>query len=185
MTPNPEQDRELTPGQLSERSGAAVSALHYYEREGLISSRRTAGNQRRYPRHMLRRVAFIRISQQLGIPLRDIRAALATLPPDRAPSREEWAQLSAGWRQVLDERIEQMERLRDDLDGCIGCGCLSLTRCSLYNSRDSLAAEGAGPRLLLTRQRRDASRRQQVTDLSAVPADVSPDPDCAVPPVDA
>ena len=142
---------ELTPAQLSARSGVAVSALHYYEAEGLISSRRTAGNQRRYARHTLRRVAFIRASSRLGIPLRDIRTALATLPPDRAPTREDWARLSAGWRQVLDDRIEGMLRLRDQLDGCIGCGCLSLTSCSLYNTRDVLSAEGTGPRLLMRR----------------------------------
>lgn len=147
--------QELTPAQLSSRSGVAVSALHYYEAEGLISSRRTAGNQRRYARHTLRRVAFIRVSSQLGIPLRDIRTALDTLPPDRAPTRQDWARLSAGWRQVLEDRIDGMLRLRDQLDGCIGCGCLSLTSCSLYNSRDVLSVEGAGPRLLM---RRDAGK---------------------------
>lgn len=151
---------DLTPGQLSARSGVAVSALHYYEAEGLISSRRTAGNQRRYARHTLRRVAFIRVSSQLGIPLRDIRAALDTLPPDRAPTRSDWALLSAGWRQVLEDRIDGMLRLRDQLDGCIGCGCLSFTSCSLYNSQDVLAAEGTGPRLLLSRERAPEQPRQ-------------------------
>jgi MerR family redox-sensitive transcriptional activator SoxR len=139
---------ELTPGQLAARSGVAVSALHFYEREGLIRSRRTAGNQRRYPRETLRRVAFIRVSQRVGIPLAEIRAALDTLPEGRTPSREDWASLSARWRNNLDRRIEQLVRLRDDLTGCIGCGCLSLDRCALANPHDRLAAQGPGPRLL-------------------------------------
>ena len=115
---------ELTPGELAERSGVAVSALHFYEREGLIASRRTAGNQRRYRRETLRRVAFVRASQRVGIPLATIRAALETLPEGRAPSRADWEALSAGWRADLDRRIEQLVRLRDQLTGCIGCGCL-------------------------------------------------------------
>src|SRR5215217_3051313 len=106
---------ELTPGELAERSGVAVSALHFYERQGLIQSRRTEGNQRRYPRETLRRIAFIRVSQRVGIPLADIRAALDTLPNDRAPGREEWAKLSSRWRHELDQRIEQLVRLRDEL----------------------------------------------------------------------
>jgi MerR family redox-sensitive transcriptional activator SoxR len=147
MTPGA-TSAELTPAQLAARSGVAVSALHFYERQGLIRSRRTTGNQRRYAREMLRRVAFIRISQRVGIPLAQIRAALDTLPDGRTPTREDWERLSALWRADLDRRIAQLVRLRDDLSGCIGCGCLSLDRCALYNPEDALAREGAGPRLL-------------------------------------
>lgn len=143
------QHTELTPGELSERSGAAVSALHFYEKEGLIASRRTSGNQRRYARHTLRRVAFIRTSQQLGIPLRDIKAALDALPPDKAPTKADWARLSARWRDQLDARIEQLQRLRDNLTGCIGCGCLSLKTCRLNNPGDVLGGDGPGPRRFL------------------------------------
>jgi MerR family redox-sensitive transcriptional activator SoxR len=139
---------ELAPAQLAARSGVAISALHFYERQGLIRSRRTSGNQRRYPRAMLRRVAFIRVSQRVGIPLEDIRAALDTLPEGRTPTREDWERLSELWRTDLDRRIEQLVRLRDDLSGCIGCGCLSLDRCTLFNPQDKLGGEGPGPRLL-------------------------------------
>ena len=139
---------ELTPGELAARSGVAVSALHFYERQGLIRSRRTAGNQRRYPRETLRRVAFVRVSQRVGIPLAEIRAVLDTLPAGRTPGRKEWATLSARWRDDLDRRIEQLVRLRDDLTDCIGCGCLSLDRCALANPDDELGDQGPGPRLL-------------------------------------
>jgi MerR family redox-sensitive transcriptional activator SoxR len=135
---------ELTPGDLSHRSGVAVSALHFYEREGLIVSRRTSGNQRRYARETLRRVAFIRMSQRLGIPLARIRDALATLPTNRVPTSKDWARLSAGWRTDLDERILHLQRLRDNLAGCIGCGCLSLKTCILTNPGDVLADHGPG-----------------------------------------
>ncbi|WP_422745072.1 redox-sensitive transcriptional activator SoxR [Mycobacterium sp. WMMD1722] len=135
---------ELTPSEMAVRSGVAVSALHFYEREGLISSRRTAGNQRRYARETLRRVAFIRMSQRLGIPLARISAALATLPSDRVPTTKDWAKLSAGWRADLDERILHLQRLRDNLAGCIGCGCLSLKTCVLTNPGDVLAEHGPG-----------------------------------------
>lgn len=135
---------ELTPGELSHRSGVAVSALHFYEREGLIVSRRTSGNQRRYARETLRRVAFIRMSQRLGIPLVRIRDALATLPNDRVPTSKDWARLSAGWRADLDQRITHLERLRDNLAGCIGCGCLSLKTCVLTNPDDVLGQRGPG-----------------------------------------
>jgi MerR family redox-sensitive transcriptional activator SoxR len=135
---------ELTPGELSHRSGVAVSALHFYEREGLIASRRTSGNQRRYARETLRRVAFIRMSQRLGIPLARIREALATLPADRVPTSKDWARLSAGWRADLDERIVHLQRLRDNLAGCIGCGCMSLKTCLLTNPGDVLAGSGPG-----------------------------------------
>jgi MerR family redox-sensitive transcriptional activator SoxR len=129
---------------MSRRSGVAVSALHFYEREGLISSRRTSGNQRRYPRDTLRRVAFIRMSQRLGIPLGRIREALAMLPTGRVPTSKDWARLSAGWRDDLDERILHMQRLRDNLAGCIGCGCMSLKTCALSNPDDTLAERGPG-----------------------------------------
>ncbi|MDZ4264355.1 MAG: redox-sensitive transcriptional activator SoxR [Mycobacterium sp.] len=135
---------ELTPGEMSVRSGVAVSALHFYEREGLIASRRTTGNQRRYSRETLRRVAFIRMSQRLGIPLSRIRDALSTLPSDRIPTSKDWARLSAGWRQDLDDRIVHLQRLRDNLTGCIGCGCLSLKVCALANPGDTLAGQGPG-----------------------------------------
>ena len=140
-----EWPQELTPGEMSVRSGVAVSALHFYEREGLITSRRTGGNQRRYTRETLRRVAFIRMSQRLGIPLSRIRDALATLPSDRVPTSKDWARLSAGWRDDLDQRIVHLQRLRDNLTGCIGCGCLSLKVCALANPGDVLAGEGPGP----------------------------------------
>lgn len=140
---------ELTPGQLAERSGVAVSTLHFYEREGLIHSRRTEGNQRRYRRETLRRVAFIRVSQRVGIPLAEIRKALDTLPEGRTPRRDDWERISALWRDDLDARIEQLTRLRDQLTTCIGCGCLSLDTCALSNPHDELGALGPGPRRLL------------------------------------
>ncbi|MFC4562938.1 redox-sensitive transcriptional activator SoxR [Nocardiopsis mangrovi] len=143
------KSKELTVGQIAERSGVAVSALHFYEREGLIRSRRTAGNQRRFQRDTLRRIAFIRVSQRVGIPLSRIREALAELPDERTPTREDWARLSEKWRDKLDARIRMLERLRDDLTGCIGCGCLSLELCVLSNPYDELAKEGPGPRRLL------------------------------------
>ncbi|MEH1059271.1 redox-sensitive transcriptional activator SoxR [Micromonospora sp. CPCC 206171] len=141
----------LTIGQLSTRSGVAPSALRYYERLGLIRAERTGGNQRRYPRTELRRVAFIRISQQVGISLEEIREALDSLPASRTPTPDDWAALSRVWRERLDEKIRLLGKLRDDLDGCIGCGCLSLQRCTLYNPGDSLAGEGPGARLVLPR----------------------------------
>jgi len=140
--------KELTPGQLSERSGVAVSALHFYEREGLIVSRRTSGNQRRYQRDTLRRVAFIRIPQRVGIPLSENRKALATLPGGGTPNPPRVGKLLTGWRRHLDLRIEQLERLRDNLTGCIGCGCLSLEGCALANPHDQLASAGPGARVL-------------------------------------
>ncbi|GID29041.1 redox-sensitive transcriptional activator SoxR [Paractinoplanes brasiliensis] len=139
----------LSIGDFAARSGVAPSALRYYEREGLIRSTRTSGNQRRYERAELRRVAFIRIAQQVGVSLDEIRAALAELPENRTPTRADWARLSDRWRHRLEEKITLMQRLRDDLSGCIGCGCLSLHRCKLINPDDALAAEGTGPRVLL------------------------------------
>lgn len=138
------QPAELTVGQLSGRSGAAVSTLHFYEARGLIHSRRTSGNQRRYSRDTLRRVAFVRAAQRVGMPLKDIAAALAELPDGRVPTRSDWARLSAIWRAALSDRIERLERLRDNLDDCIGCGCLSLDRCALANPDDFMAGYGSG-----------------------------------------
>src|SRR6201992_3284060 len=140
--------KELTVGQLSARSGVAVSALHFYEAEGLITARRTSGNQRRYPREMLRRVAFIRASQRVGIPLARIRTALATLPQERTPTRRDWAPLSAAWREDPDERIRQLQHLRDRLTGCIGCGCLSISARPLAHPGDVLGNDGPRPRPL-------------------------------------
>jgi MerR family redox-sensitive transcriptional activator SoxR len=139
----------LTIGDFSARSGVAPSALRYYEKEGLIRSTRTTGNQRRYQRSELRRVAFIRIAQQVGVSLDEIREALASLPENRTPTKADWSRLSARWRRRLDERIALMERLRDQLTGCIGCGCLSLQRCKLANPGDRLAESGPGARTLL------------------------------------
>ncbi|WP_405782062.1 redox-sensitive transcriptional activator SoxR [Streptomyces sp. NBC_00859] len=144
----PEKIHELTVGQLSARSGAAVSALHFYESKGLISSRRTSGNQRRYTREALRRVAFVRAAQRVGIPLATIRNALAELPDERTPTREDWARLSAAWRSELDGRIAQLGRLRDHLTDCIGCGCLSLENCVLSNPDDVFGNRMTGSRLL-------------------------------------
>ncbi|WP_062208114.1 redox-sensitive transcriptional activator SoxR [Streptomyces sp. NBRC 109706] len=141
--------RELTIGQLAERSGVATSALRFYEEQGLISSRRTSGNQRRYHRDTLRRVAFIRVSQNVGMSLQAIRDALGRLPEGRTPDRADWAEVSAFWRADLDARIRQLTRLRDDLTDCIGCGCLSLESCMLANPYDVCAREGSGPRRLL------------------------------------
>lgn len=139
---------ELSVGEVAERSGVAVSALHYYEAEGLISSRRSAGNQRRYPREVLRRVAFVRASRRVGIPLRRIKSALDQLPEGRTPTRRDWERLSATWRDDLDDRIARLQLLRDNLSGCIGCGCLSLKLCKLTNPDDVLGDEGPGPRRL-------------------------------------
>jgi MerR family redox-sensitive transcriptional activator SoxR len=141
----------LTIGDLAARSGVAQSALRYYERLGLIHASRTGGNQRRYDRAELRRVAFIRIAQQVGVSLDEIKEALASLPANRTPTKADWSRLSARWRHRLDEKIQLMERLRDQLTGCIGCGCLSLKRCTLINPADRLAAAGPGPRTLISK----------------------------------
>ena len=142
-------DETLTIGELAVRSGVAPSALRYYEKLGLIRAARTGGNQRRYERAELRRVAFVRIAQQVGVSLDEIGAALDELPAGRTPNKSDWARLSARWRGRIDQRIALLEGLRDKLDGCIGCGCLSLKRCQLYNPGDRLAATGSGPRILL------------------------------------
>ncbi|PVM88308.1 redox-sensitive transcriptional activator SoxR [Caulobacter radicis] len=148
MSDCPSAFQTLSVGELAKRAGVAVSALHFYEAKGLIRSLRTEGNQRRYPRGMLRRVAVIKVAQRTGMPLNEIKQALAALPDDRAPSQQNWRDLSATWRDDLDARIRRLTQLRDQLDDCIGCGCLSLTACPLRNPDDSLAVQGPGPRLL-------------------------------------
>ena len=140
---------ELSVGEVAERSGVAVSALHFYERKGLIRSHRTGGNQRRYDRDVLRRLAIIRMGQDLGVPLGEIGEQLAALPDGRPANKADWAKLSSRWRDRLNRRITLMTRLRDELTGCIGCGCLSLKTCPLYNRGDALSIEGAGPRRIL------------------------------------
>ena len=138
---------DLSVGQVAARAGVAVSTLHFYEAEGLVESWRTEANHRRYDRRELRRIAVIRMAQQLGIPLAEIREMLAALPRDRAVSKADWQAVSRGWRARLDERITQLEQLRDELEGCIGCGCLSLETCPLYNPSDRRGREGPGPRV--------------------------------------
>jgi len=135
---------ELSVGQMAQRSGVAVSTLHFYETKGLIHSQRTAGNQRRYGRDMLRRIAIIRVAQRVGMPLATILQAFSTLPDGRTPTRKDWERLSAAWREELDERIQKLSQMRDTLDDCIGCGCLSIDRCRLANPGDVLAEDGQG-----------------------------------------
>jgi MerR family transcriptional regulator, redox-sensitive transcriptional activator SoxR len=138
----------LTIGELAARSGAATSALRFYEGKGLLSSDRTAGGHRVYERSTLRRVAFVRAAQRVGLTLDEIRAALDTLPSSRTPTAGDWSRLSKSWQDRLDQRIDELRRLRDELGECIGCGCLSLTTCHLYNPGDQAAALGTGPRYL-------------------------------------
>jgi MerR family redox-sensitive transcriptional activator SoxR len=139
----------LTIGQLSARTGLAVSAIRYYETQGLVSPWRNAGGQRRFDRGDLRRLSFVMIAQQLGFTLPQIRAELDHLPKQRTPTRADWARISKGFRAALDARIEALTRLRDGLDGCIGCGCLSLKTCQLHNHADRAAQKGPGPRYLM------------------------------------
>lgn len=138
----------LTVGEVARRSGVAVSTLHFYESRGLIASFRSSGNQRRFPRGVLRRVAVIKVAQRTGIPLAQIKAALAALPAGRPLGQADWAALSAGWRDDLDARIRQLTALRDQLGDCIGCGCLSIGACPLRNPDDRLSDTGTGPRLI-------------------------------------
>jgi len=142
-------ERWLTIGEVVQRTGVSASALRFYERQGLITSQRTAGAQRRYRRDVLRRVAFIRVAQRVGLSLKEISEALASLPSERVPTKADWARLSRGWRQRVEERILLLEGLRDNLTSCIGCGCLSLRTCALYNRDDRARALGTGPRYLL------------------------------------
>ena len=144
----PENGSWLAPGELARRSGVALSALRFYEQQGLLSAARSPAGQRRYARETLRRVAFIRASQQLGISLAEIRDALQTLPEQRTPTKADWTRLSRRWRARLDARIAALSALRDRLDGCIGCGCLSLKACALWNPDDRLGDEGSGAQRL-------------------------------------
>ena len=146
----PMLDRELSVGALSRRSGLPVSTLHFYEAEGLIHANRTRANHRRYPRATLRRVAVIKVAQRLGLPLAQIREAFAAVPDGRTPTPEDWANLSAVWRDDLDARIAMLTALRDQLGRCIGCGCMSFSRCPLYNPDDELAEAGPGAHRLGT-----------------------------------
>jgi MerR family transcriptional regulator, redox-sensitive transcriptional activator SoxR len=143
----------LSIGRLSERTGVAVSALRYYEKEGLLRADRTDGGQRIYPREVIRRVSFVRIAQQVGLSLDEIREALEALPFDRTPTKRDWARLSSAWRSRLDSQIDSLVRLRDNLTSCIGCGCLSLGACALYNPHDAAASLGTGPRYLVSDDR--------------------------------
>jgi MerR family redox-sensitive transcriptional activator SoxR len=138
----------LTVGEIAKRSGLPVSTIHFWEGKGLIRSTRTDGNQRRFARPELRRIAVIKVGQRAGIPLSEIRDVLDTLPADRALSAKNWAALSNRWKRSLDDRIARLSALRDQLGSCIGCGCLSLDKCWLQNANDKLATQGPGPRLL-------------------------------------
>ena len=140
--------RDLTVGEVAARSGIRVSAVHFYEAKGLIHAARSSGNQRRFARDVLRRIAIIKVAQRAGIPLAVIKQAMDRLPPHRAPDKRDWERLSAGWRDELEQRIARLTRLRDQMTLCIGCGCLSTAHCPLRNPGDALAAEGPGPRLL-------------------------------------
>ena len=138
----------LTIGEVAARSGVATSALRFYEEKGLISSERTSGNQRRYRQAVLRRIAVIRAAQTIGVSLREVRSALEKLPDGRTPNKSDWTRLSRGWRDQLEERIEALEKLKGNLTGCIGCGCLSLRSCSLFNRDDEMASRVDGSSLM-------------------------------------
>ncbi len=157
-------DPMISIGDLAKRAGVAASALRYYEAEGLLSSARSAGGRRYYPRSEMRRVAFIRAGQAVGLTLDEIRAALASLPDKRTPTKEDWERVSRSWRPLLDEKIAAMTRLRDTLSNCIGCGCLSLKACALYNPGDAAKANGSGARYLMGDDATDvmkAAKRQR------------------------
>ncbi|MCW2271699.1 redox-sensitive transcriptional activator SoxR [Pseudomonas sp. JUb96] len=140
--------RSLSVGEVARRSGVAVSTLHFYESKGLIASTRSAGNQRRYPALVLRSIAIIKVAQRTGIPLEEIKSALGRYPPNSKLSAAQWREMSSAWRDSLNARIRTLEALRDSLDDCIGCGCLSLEDCPLRNPGDALGKEGSGPRIL-------------------------------------
>ena len=142
----------LTIGQVAQRAGVSIPTLRYYEQLGLLNSTRNTGNQRRYPRYVLRRLAFIAAAQRVGQSLEEIAHALGTLPEDKAPTRSDWTKLSTPWRKQIARRIQELQALQNTLDGCIGCGCLSLTRCALFNPGDDAALEGAGSRWLRNAQ---------------------------------
>lgn len=151
----------MTIGELGKRAGVATSALRFYEAEGLIDSERTEGNQRRFERETLRRVSVIRAARRLGVPLNEIRAALDSLPDERTPSKKDWRRLSERWSTRIDRQIADLEKLRDDLSGCIGCGCLSLDACALFNPDDGASSLGSGPRYLLGDNSRDVVGKAQ------------------------
>lgn len=139
----------ITIGQLAERTGLSVSAIRYYETQGLVSSERSSGGQRRFLRSDIRRLSFVLIAQQVGFSIEQIRKQMEALPEGRTPNKKDWTRMSRGFRKELDAKIEALNQMRDQLDGCIGCGCLSLTRCALYNPQDRAYRKGAGPRYLM------------------------------------
>jgi MerR family redox-sensitive transcriptional activator SoxR len=139
---------ELSVGEVAARTGLPVSTIHFYEAQGLVTSRRTSGNQRRFSRGVLRLISIIKVAQRTGIPLAAIREALAALPTDRGVTSADWKRMSRNWKTLLDQRIDKLIRLRDQLESCIGCGCLSLKQCPLRNPMDALGDQGSGPRLL-------------------------------------
>ncbi len=141
--------RIFSVGEVAARAGVATSALRFYEANGLIASDRTEAGHRRYAADAMRRVGFIKVAQRVGLSLGEIKAALDSLPSGRTPNRREWAELASSWQPILDERIAMLEAMKDKLDGCIGCGCLSLDTCALYNPDDIAAVHGTGPRYLL------------------------------------
>ena len=155
----------LTVGEVAQRSSFAPSALRYYEHEGLIRSQRTTGGQRRYERNVLRRLAFVRAARNVGLSLDEVRAALDTLPGSRTPTRADWTRLSRAWQRRLDEQIEALTALRDGLDSCIGCGCLSLRRCTMFNPHDEAGRQGPGARYLPVRLRAPAPGAETRTAL--------------------
>lgn len=166
--------REMTVGQVAERSGLAVSAIRFYEAKGLISSHRSAGNQRRYGSEVLRRLGVISIGQSVGISLAEIGAAFADLPEGRAPSAEDWTRMSLRWGEALDLRIRQLQRLRRGLNDCIGCGCLSVDKCALRNNEDRLSANGPGPHRLVVRRSNHGSSTSQSAGRDPAPSLRSP-----------
>ncbi len=157
----------LTVGEIARRSGFAESAIRYYESLGLLAANRTAGNQRRFERSTLRRLAFIRAARNVGLSLNEVAEALSSLPAGRTPTRADWSRLSRGWRSRLDEQIEALTALRDGLDSCIGCGCLSLQRCAISNPADTARAGGPGAAYLPAGLRRDDSRLRTAAPLTA------------------
>lgn len=148
----------LTIGETARRAGVSVPTLRYYEQRGLVASTRTAGNQRRYPRWVLRRLAFVAAAQRVGLTLDQVKAALDTLPTDRAPTQQDWTRLAGPWRRQVADRLLELQALQDTLDGCLGCGCLSLTRCTLFNIDDEAAVEGGGSRWLRAAARSSGRR---------------------------
>jgi len=142
------EEAKLSVGQVAKRCGVKISTLHFYEQIGLIKSLRNQGNQRRYKREVLRRISVIKAAQKVGVTLEEVKVAFANLPDKRTPTKDDWQQLSRFWQQGLNQKIAYLEKLRDSLDGCIGCGCLSMKSCPIYNPEDTLASENTGPVLL-------------------------------------